>query len=67
MTFIRFGELSAILQCRLEENPGIELSSVVVKCQAVGSTALSMALTRATAKDRVLSPLPCRQAMQVRT
>jgi hypothetical protein len=49
------GELSTILQLRLEESPGIEVSSVVVKVQAFSPTAWSIALVRAAAKDRVSS------------
>jgi len=49
----RFREKSAILHCHLEESPGIELLSVVVDCQELGSTAWSIGLIRATAKARV--------------
>jgi len=50
----RFGEMSAILHRHLEESPGIELLSVVVNCQELGSTAWSIGLIRATAKASVL-------------
>jgi hypothetical protein len=63
----RFGEMSAILHRHLEESPGIELSSVVVDCQELGSTAWSIALIRATAKDGASSYFRCSQALQVRT
>jgi len=63
----RFGEMRAILHRHLEESPGIELLSVVVKRQEFSSTAWSTALIRATAKDRASSYFPCREALQVRT
>jgi len=63
----RFGEMSAVLHRHLEESPGIEVSSVVVKRQEFSSTAWSIALIRATARDRVSSYFRCRQAVQVRT
>jgi len=51
----RFGEMSAILHRHLEESPGIELLSVVVDCQELGSTAWSIGLIRATAKARLVT------------
>jgi len=49
----RFGEMRAILHRHLEESPGIELLSVVVDCQELGSTGWSIAVIRATAEARV--------------
>jgi hypothetical protein len=67
LIFTRFGEMSAILHRRLEERHGIEVSSVVVECQELSATAWSIALSRATVKDRVSSYFRFKQAVQVRT
>src|SRR5208283_2280834 len=65
--FNRSGQISAILHRHLEESPGIELSSVIVDCQELGSTVWSIGPIRATTKGCVSCYFRCRQAVQVRT
>ncbi len=61
----RFGEMSAMLHRCLEESPGTEVYLAVVKCREVSSTAWSIALSRATVKDRVFSYSRSKQVVQV--
>jgi hypothetical protein len=67
LIFIGFGEMSAIVHRRLEESLGVEVSSAMVQCQDLSATAWSIALSRATVKDRVSSYFRSKQAVQVRT